>query len=323
VLRLFGFFLLAGVGAAGILFLDFNRTVQQAGAADEPPPSFRTYIASVPDRLASMSGSSVASDTIVALSDMLPRAPEGWTMRPLDAADIKSFLPKGRDDGDPAVIDLVKAVGNNRVEEGATVAIQAYERGERRVVIQLVRLPDRIFQQPAAIERRYDLQVQAAELRGRPFMTVRGLDVTEELLGDGMRARFFSASVGAQIRVRVLASKRLKDAELVPFFETLNVRAMNASVVDRQAGLGELPVLVLASALNESDLAAFEADRTARGAQAILRAQEVRADALAEAETAMDTNETDTTGKQPKPGLSSDCQKDSGKDNRCSVTPDG
>jgi hypothetical protein len=179
-------------------------------------------------------------------------------------------------------MDLVKAAASSKVEAGATVAIQAYERGERRVVFQIVRLPDSIFTDPAAADRRYTAKVAAAELRGRPFLSVRGLDVTEEFLGDGLRARYFTASVGGQIGIKVLASRRMTDEELVPFFTALPVQAMNAAVVDRQPGLGEVPVLVVGSALSEENRAAFEADRAARGARAIARAAEVRDQAKAE-----------------------------------------
>ena len=325
MLRLFGFVVLALVSAGGILYLDFNREVKAAVATDAPPPSIQTYLETVPEKLASLTGSSRSSAPVLSLSDMLPRAPEGWTMRPLaegKTGDIASFLPRSGDKADPASVDLVKAVGKSRVEKGATVAIQAYERGERRVVVQLIRLPDHIFTGLDAIDRRHDLQVQAGELRGRPFMTVRGLDVTEEFLGDGMRARYFSASVGAQIQIRVLASRRLKDADLVPFFETLNVRAMNASVVDRQPGLGEVPVLVLGSALNEADRAAYEADREERAAGALFRAGELRERALAERTAIMEARD-ESSSATPKPGIASECKKDSGGIKRCSVVSGG
>jgi hypothetical protein len=106
------------------------------------------------------------------------------------------------------------------------VAIQTYERDDRRVVIQLVRLSDGVLHSILnTLDRRHDLQVEAAELRGQPFLTVRGLDVTEELLGDGMRARYFTANIGAQMQIRMLASLRLNDEDHCPRFrEHLNVQ---------------------------------------------------------------------------------------------------
>jgi hypothetical protein len=132
-----------------------------------------------------------------------------------------------------------------------------------------------------------------------------------------MRARYFTASVGAQIQIRVLASRRLKDEDIVPFFETLNVQAMNAAVVDRQPGLGEVPVLVLGSALGEADLAAYVADRAARAESAIRRAAERRD--MAEAELAASADAA--PAGQGKP-VSTKCRTEDGV-KRCTVTTGG
>jgi hypothetical protein len=321
VLRLFGFMVLVLLGAGGILFLDFNRTVQEAAAAEADPPSFRSYLEAVPERLASLRPPRRDPAERLELAAMMPRAPEGWTARPIADADIEGFLPRSGDKADAEMVRLVRSVGSARVERGATVAIQAYERGERRVVVQYVRLPDAIFTDPAAIDRRFDLQIEAASQRGRPFLTVRGLDVTEAFLGDGMRARHFTADVGAQIRIRVLASRRMKDAEMVPFFETMNVRALNAAVIDRQPGLGEVPVLVLGSALGEDDLATYESDRAARSALSIQRAHERRDLARAELPAA-----AAAAGKSPaskENSASTECRKDAGGIKRCRISAGG
>jgi hypothetical protein len=321
VLRLFGILVLVLTGTGGVMLIDFNRLVQEAAAAEAKPPSFRDYLDSVPEKLASLTAPSRSSSLSLASGDMLPPAPEGWTARPLadgNGGDIDSFLPRAGNDGDGAGIERVKAAASTRVEAGGTVAIQAYERGERLVVIQIVRLPDSIFVNPDAADRRYEAQVQAAELRGRPFLSVRGLDVTEEFLGDGLRARYFTASVGAQIQIRVLASRRLKDSDLVPFFETLPVQAMNAAVVDRQPGLGEIPVLVLAAALDEDDRAAFEADRAARAADAIARAREARD--LAKAELAA---KSEAAPPENAPPATTECKTSAGGIKRCSISTGG
>jgi hypothetical protein len=317
VLRLFGILVLALIGTGGFLLIDFNRLVQNAAAAETEPPSFRDYLDSVPEKLVSLAGSSRSANRTLSLSDMMPPAPEGWTSRPLsegEGGDVESFLPRSGKDGDGTGIELVKAAASTRVEAGATVAIQAYERGERRVVIQIVRLPDSIFTDLAAADRRYEAQVQAAELRGRPFLSIRGLDVSEEFLGEGLRARYFTASVGAQIQIRVLASSRLKDADLVPFFQTLPVRAMNANVVDRRPGMGEIPVLVLASALSESDRAALEADRAARASDAISRARETWD--MAKTELAAKTGAIAEETARPAPA---ECKIGAGGIKRCGV----
>jgi hypothetical protein len=317
VSRLFGFLVLVLIGAGGILFVDFNRVVQEASAAESEPPSFQAYLETVPQKIGALTEMARTGPRALDLADMLPRPPEGWTMRPLaegKGGDLEGFLPRSGEKSEADGVELVKAVGSSRVEDGATVAIQAYERGERRVVIQLVRLPDDIFTSPKAADRRHDLQVKAAELRGRPFLTVRGLDVAEEVLGEELRARYFTADVGAQIQIRVLASRRLTDENIVPFFETLNVKAMNAAVVDREPGLGEIPVLVVGSALGEADLAAYEADRAARTESAIRRAAELRAVAKAELAVAAQAG----AGKP----VSTECRKVDGV-KRCTVTTGG
>lgn len=317
--RLFGFLVLVLIGAGGILFVDFNRVVQEASAAESEPPSFQAYLETVPQKLGSLTELARTAPRALDLPDMMPRPPEGWTMRELadgKGGDIEGFLPRSGDKGAADGIKLVKAVASKRVEDGATVAIQTYERGDRRVVIQLVRLPDGIFTLPEA-DRRHDLQVQAAELRGRPYLTVRGLDVTEEFLGEGLRARYFTASVGAQIQIRVLASRRLTDEDLVPFFAALPVQAMNAAVVDRQPGLGEVPVLVLASALGEADLAAYEADRATRAASAIQSAAEVHD--LAKADLAVSAEAAPASAGKP---AATECRKEDGV-KRCRVTTGG
>lgn len=321
MLRLFGILVLALIGAGGFLFIDFNRIVQDAAAGETEAPSFRAYLDTVPKKIANLAASTQSSSGVVTLADMLPQAPEGWTARPLvegQGGDVESFLPRAGDDGDAAGIALVNAAASELVEAGSTVAIQGYERGERRVVVQIIRLPDNVFTGPEAADRAYEAQVQAAELRGRPFLSVRGLDVTEEFLGDGLRARYFTASVGAQIQIRVLASRRLKDEDLVPFFETLPVGAMNAAVVDRQPGLGEIPVLVLASALSDDDRAVFEADRAARASDAIAQARKsrdrVKAEFAAKVEAAPEDAGAPTTPE---------CKTGAGGIKRCSVGTGG
>ena len=142
----------------------------------------------------------------------------------------------------------------------------AYERGDQTVLIKAVRYPNIIFTSFAAMQQRMELQMVGPEFRGTEFMTVRGLDVTEDLLPEGFRGRLFLANVGAQIHLRVLAPKRMKDTELVAFFQTLHVEAMNASVIDKVEGLGKVPVIVLASAMDQAEREAYLADRDARAA---------------------------------------------------------
>lgn len=276
MLRLLGLLVLVLAGAGGTLFLDYNRTVQQADAGDAAAPSFRSYIEAVPARLVSLTGSSRSSALPQTLAAMLPQAPKDWTTRPLDEKDIGGFQPKSGKTADPASIDLVRSFGQSPAN-GSESTVLVYEAGERRVVIQLTRHPDSIFSGQEEIIRRFELQMEAAVLRGRPAMTIRGLDIVEEFLGDGMRARYFTASVGAQLELKVLASKRLKDADLAGLLQTLNVEAMNAAVIDRKPGLGEVPVIVVASAMGDADRAAYEADRNDQAKAAAIHVQVLRA----------------------------------------------
>jgi hypothetical protein len=332
VLRFFGFLLMATIGIGGFLMLDYNMSRQWASAEDEEGLTFREYLGGFSDRIAGLTRSSASAGLPTALADMMPRPPEGWTVRPATKGDIDVFMPKKGVKADEKSRGLVESVGSSRAGSGSEVVILTYEKGERRVMIQAIRYPNMIFTSFMAMQQRFELQMMAANQQGRPFMTVRGLDVTEDFLGDGMRGRYFFASVGAQIQVRVLASKRMKDVDLVPFFETLHVQAMNAAVVDKQDGLGEVPVIVLASALQEAELAAYEADRAAREAEAAARAAEDRKAAEAEAEAAAKAAEAEAgplegegtpEADKLQAGFGSDCEKGSGGIKRCSVASGG
>lgn len=322
MLRLVGFLVMATVGAGGVLVVDYNMA-RNATAEQEAPLSFGEYLEGIPERVASATASVSGDGLPRKLDAMLPRAPEGWTQRPTTKEDIAGFQPRKGTRAEKASQDLVASVGSTRAARGAEVVIATYENGDRRVTIQLIRHPDKVFSGLAAREKRFDLRVQAAERRGRPFLTARGLDVSEEFLGDGMRARYFFASVGAQIQIRVLATKRMKDTELLPFFETLHVEAMNASVVDRVEGLGEVPVIVLASALAKAEREAYEADRAARAEAALVRARDLRdADEIAaRAEAGADAANAagDEPAAKPTAGFASDCTKAAGGIKRCNV----
>lgn len=325
MLRFFGFIVMAVTGFGALLVLDYNITRKAAEAESEEMLTFGDYIGAFPERIAELTRSSASAGLPTALADMLPRAPEGWTVRPATKDDIDVFLPKKGAKAEAASVELVKSVGSTRQAKGAEVVILTYEKGDRRVVVQAIRHPDSIFTGHAARDRRFDLRMASATPRGSSFMTVRGLDVTEDFLGDGMRGRYFFASVGAQIQLRVLASRRMKDADLLPFFETLHVKALNASVVDRQEGLGEVPVIVLASALDKEERAAFDADRAARNAEAAARAREelavAEAEAAAAARAKAEAGDGTEEGKKdrPKTGLGGDCAKGTGGIKRCSV----
>ena len=96
---------------------------------------------------------------------------------------------------------------------------------------------------------------------------------------------------------------------------------MNADVVTPVPGLGEVPVLVLGSALGEADRAIFEEDRAARSDAAIRLANERRDDALAELSALASAGEEPSTAQAPQ-GPTTTCKTVSGV-KRCNVVTDG
>jgi hypothetical protein len=284
VIRLFGFLTMAAITAGGFLFIDYRMSAQVALRDGGESPTISAYLAGLSDRLVGLTTASAASGLPANLSGMLPKAPEGWTVRPVAAADVEQFLPTSKRKADKTAVRLIEDMALATGEVGTEVAALAYENGDRIVLVRAIRYPDAIFTDATALDQRVELQAKGPELRGTEFMTVRGLDVTEDLLPKDLRGRYFLADVGAQIHLRVLAPKRMKDAELLAFFETLHVQAMNASVVDRVDGLGDAPVIVVASALDDAGRDAYV---TAVAARQLEEAQRHEAGRLAaEAEVA-------------------------------------
>lgn len=286
MLRLIGFLAMLVVGGGSFLALDYSMARKLLSTGDGNDLTLSEYLGELSGRITRVTSSSAPPGLPTDLQDMLPKPPEGWTVRPAVASDVDGFLPRGGVEVDPKARDLVQDMVNETVANAAEVVILTYERGERRVIVKAVRYPDVIFTSLMAMQQRYELQTQTAAFLEVSAMTVRGLDVIEDSLPDGMRGRLFMADVGAQIHLRVLASRRMRDADLLPFFETLNVKAMNAAVVDKRDGLGDLPVIVLASALGRDQREAFDADRAARAAAEAARHREQRAAAEAEVATA-------------------------------------
>ena len=263
MLRIVGFLLTFTLGLSGFFVVDYTMAKRWASAEDSKGLTLTEYLGGLSGRLSGGSAAS-ASGLPSALAEMLPTAPDGWTVRPAEPDDIDVFLPKKRADAPADARKYVASVGKPRGGPGVEAVVLTYEKGDRRVVINAVRYPDLIFTSFKAMQQRMELQMVQPEYASRAFMTVRGLDMIEDFLPDGMRGRYFMANVGAQIHIRVLASKRMKDKDLLPFFQTLQVKAMNASVVDRRDGLGDVPVIVLASLLDEATRATYDADRAAR-----------------------------------------------------------
>lgn len=277
MIRLIGSLILFAVMAGGYLYFDFRMSAKWAGREDAEGLTFPEYVSGLTGRVAGLGGAANAAGMPTKLADMLPRPPEGWTVRPAVADDIKPFLPKSTRNADRKALASLERMVEPNAGSGTESVTLAYEKGDRTVLISAVRYPNVIFTSFAAMQQRMELQMRSAEFRGTEFMTVRGLDVTEDLLPEGFRGRLFFADVGAQIHLRVLAPKRMKDAELVPFFQTLHVEAMNASVIDKVEGLGKVPLIVLASAMEQAEREAYIADRDARAAAEAEREAEGRA----------------------------------------------
>jgi hypothetical protein len=274
VFRLLGFLVLLGLGVGGFMAVDYNLNARKTGGEDGKGQTFDEYLNGFTDRIAGLVGGSGSSGLPTKLADMLPKPPEGWTVRPTVAEDVEPFLPKNRK---KAAKDALKYVADLAVGDdgrSAETVLLAYEKGDRRVLIKAVRYPNSLFSSKESTQRRLDLQARSAQYRGTEFMTVRGLDVTEDLLPEGFRGRYFLANVGAQIHLQVLATRRMSDEELVPFFQTLHVKAMNASVVDKTEGLGDVPVVVVVSALDDAQREIYLADIAARRAEDAARRED-------------------------------------------------
>lgn len=323
MLRLIGFLAMLTIGGGGFLTLDYSMARKLAAAGDDGDLTISEYLGGLSERIARVTSSSAPPGLPTKLQDMLPKPPEGWTVRPAVAEDVESFLPRNGTQADPRALALVQDVVNEDVANAAEVVILTYERGERRVIVKAVRYPDVIFTGPMALQQRFDLQMQAAQFIESSALTVRGLEVTEDLLPEGMRGRLFMADVGAQIHLRLLAPRRMQDRDLLPFFETLHVKAMNAAVVDRRDGLGDLPVIVLASALDRDQRNAYDADRAARATAEAERVREQRAAAEAQvAAAAALAPVEDATAPQPEPAatvLEAKCEQGADGVKRCRV----
>jgi hypothetical protein len=211
------------------------------------------------------------------LAAMMPKAPEGWTVRATEPSDLDAFLPP---DADEKALRYVRGVLNPREGNGLKQVRQTYVNGARSVVFELLRHPDFVFTSFGATGIKMELGMTRAKFQGRDFMTVRGLEIHEDVLPDGIGLRYFIGDVADQIWVRVLAPRTMTDEELLSFFQTLHVPAMNANVVEQVDGMGEVPVIVLASVIDEETRAARDAER------AEVEAAEADERAKAEAERA-------------------------------------
>lgn len=317
MLRWFGMLVTLTIGVGGFLGLDYNLARKLATAEERPAPSFQQYLGELKNRAVGLVNFSrpgkAAPGLTNELAEMLSVPPEGWTVRIAVAKDIEGFLAKNRKDNDPEARKLIETIGRSSAPKGGEVVVLTFEKGSQRIVIKAVRHADSIFTEAKGLPRRTDLQTAKSPFLRRDFLRVRGLDIAEETLPGKMRARLFFADVGAQIQFWVLVPKRMSDKELLPFFETLQVNAMNAAVVDQEPGLGDVPVIVVVSALNDADRTAYVADRAARSAERTSRRAEERAILAESANAAVDGQAT------PEAKSEVSCKKGSNGVKRCKV----
>lgn len=336
MVRLIGFLVLLVLGTGGVLAVDFNNAQRAAVAAEGEPVAFADYMQERVAGLTALAGGGAASGLPRGLEAMLPQPPEGWTMRPATGEDAVGFLPRGRRDAPEESVAMVAAVAQPQGGRGVESVAVAYERGDRLVLVQLTRHPDSVFTDPAQLAWRSELQLSSPAHSATPFMTVRGLDVVEDLLPENLRARYFMANVAGQMQLRVVAPERMRDRDLLPFFQTLNVAAMNAGVVDRQPGLGEVPVLVLASALEGETRTAYDADVSRRTTALTTRvtAKLAEAEARAAAAAAASPPKEQSVGffaslfgtsteaeTAVEPASQIECSEGVGGTKRCAVVP--
>lgn len=257
------------LGLGGFVAFDYFMLNKNARARGEDPISFITYASGWVSLASALSETGEGATATAApmpegLLAMLPRTPEGWSVAPALPDDAAAFLSP---DSPAEERDLVADAATENAGRGLEQARQTYTQGARVVVIELVRYPDMIFTSFGAMALKMELQMKSDAISAQEFMVVRGLEVREARLSDAAPARVFLADVGGQIHLRVTASASMTDLDLLPFFETLHVPAMNADVVEKTTGLGEVPVIVVASVLTEET-------RRARAAEAERRAIE-------------------------------------------------
>lgn len=281
MLRVFGVLVTVTMALTVFLALDFNMARKLAATEDPVELTVEEYLRRIPDRFASTSTASQPQGLPTRLADMLPRAPEGWTLRPAMAEDADVFQPKPDTEVDREARGLVADAGSLQQPYGPEVETLTYEKANQRVMIRALRYDDAGFGEGADPDDLFAALTVAPMFRGAPVLTVRGLDVTEDVLPQGFRARLFMADVGGQIHLRILTPKAMTDRELLPFLETLNVAAMNASVVLSEPGLGALPQIVLGAEMTEAGRAAYTAGRAARAQARADRATLMLADARA------------------------------------------
>jgi hypothetical protein len=285
------------LGLCGYMAFDYSMQAREARARGEEPMSVGTYVGGLMQLagLIAESDGDAAAAPETRLEAMLPKAPPGWTVRPSEPQDAEPFLPPG---AKGKTADKLRAVVQPRKGKGLTTAKVTYQKGARRVIFELLRYPDIIFTSFMAKAQRFELAMSGLDQDSSGFATVRGLELREVRLPGDYGARHFVAAVGDQIHLRILASRSMTDEEMVDFLATLDVPSMNANVVEKTTGLGEVPVIVLASVLDQQSRLEVEAERALWEAKVAAEAAERQAQREAEEKAAEEAAQGITTDEE-------------------------
>ena len=304
MLRLLGLILTLVVFISAVIAIDFISVRKEAAANEQPIPDFEAYLSVLRPRLIAKltpARPAVAEPELSTdLAEMLPQPPTGWTVRTADRGDLDALFPKNKEKLDVTVTRYIEDIASSKGPRGGGAAALTYTRDKSTVIVKAVRHPDKSFSDPVALKALLSAEPMFFQ---RAYLRIRGLDVREDTLPAEMRARLFTADLGAQIQIWILAPEGLSDQELLPFFETLAVRSLNAAVLDTEPGLGEVPVLFLAADLDEgalttyeAELAALAAERSARRAKALAALEEGSPASANDAATATPTEVSCTEG---------------------------
>lgn len=313
MLRLLGLILTLVVFISAVIAIDFISARKEAAANEQPIPDFEAYLSVLRPRLIAKltpARPTVAEPELSTdLAEMLPQPPAGWTVRTADRSDLDTLFPKNRDKLDATVARYLEDIASSKGPRGGGAAALTYTREKQTVIVKAVRHPDKSFSDPAALKAMLSAEPMFFQ---RGYLRIRGLDVSEETLPAEMRARLFTADIGAQIQIWILAPEGLSDQELLPFFETLDVRSLNAAVLDKEPGLGEVPVLFFAADLDEVALATYEAELAALAAERKAR----RTRALAALEQGNPASAADDAAATPN---EVSCTEGAGGIKRCKI----
>ena len=96
MIRLIGALIMFAITASGYMYIDFKMSAKWSGREDAEGLTFTEYLSGLTGRIAGLTSASAASGLPTELADMLPKPPEGWTARPVVAADVDACPDPGR-----------------------------------------------------------------------------------------------------------------------------------------------------------------------------------------------------------------------------------